>query len=34
METGNSSFVLETGVIEQFVHVTEDMMIHEPDGED
>ena len=27
METGNSSFVLETGVIEQFVHVTEDMMI-------
>lgn len=32
METGNSSFVLETGVIEQFVHVTEDMMIHEPDG--
>lgn len=34
METGNSSFVLETGVIEQFVHVTEDMMIHEPDGEE
>lgn len=34
METGKSSFVLETGVIEQFVHVTEDMMIHEPDGEE
>lgn len=34
METGNSSFVLETGVIKEFVHVREDMMIHEPDGDE
>ncbi len=34
METGNSSFVLETGVIKQFVSVREDMMIHEPDGDE
>ena len=34
METGNSSFVLETGVIKQFVSVREDMMIHEPNGEE
>ena len=32
METGNASFVLETGVIQEFVRVREDMMIHEPDG--
>ena len=34
METGNSSFVLETGVIKEFVRVKEDMMIHEPNGEE
>ena len=34
METGNSSFVLETGVIKEFVHVREDMMIHEPNGDE
>ncbi|MDD6194008.1 MAG: chemotaxis protein CheA [Lachnospiraceae bacterium] len=32
METGNSSFVIETGAVREFVHVTNDMMIHEPDG--
>ena len=34
METGNSSFVMETGMIKEFVRVTEDMMIHEPDGDE
>lgn len=34
METGNSSFVLETGVIKEFVRVKEDMMIHEPNGDE
>lgn len=34
METGNSSFVLETGVIKEFVRVKENMMIHEPDGDE
>lgn len=34
METGNSSFVVETGVIKEFVSVTENMMIHEPDGDE
>lgn len=34
METGNSSFVLETGVIKQFIRVKEDMMIHEPNGDE
>jgi Chemotaxis protein histidine kinase and related kinases len=34
MESGNSSFVVETGVIKEFVSVTEDMMIHEPTGEE
>ncbi|MDE7444921.1 MAG: chemotaxis protein CheA [Lachnospiraceae bacterium] len=34
METGNSSFVLETGMIKEFVRVKEDMMIHEPDGDE
>ena len=32
METGNASFVLETGMIQEFVRVKEDMMIHEPEG--
>ncbi len=32
METGNSSFVMETSAVREFVHVTGDMMIHEPDG--
>ncbi|HBI62503.1 MAG TPA: chemotaxis protein CheA, partial [Lachnospiraceae bacterium] len=30
----NSSFVLETAVIKEFFSVTEDMMIHEPNGEE
>lgn len=34
METGNSSFVMETGVIKEFVSVKEEMMIHEPDGDE
>ena len=34
METGNSSFVMETGVIKEFVRVQENMMIHEPNGEE
>lgn len=34
VETGKSSFVVETGVIKEFVRVTEDMMIHEPTGEE
>lgn len=32
METGNSSFVLETGMIKEFVRVKQDMLLHEPDG--
>lgn len=34
MKTGESSFVLETGVIKEFVRVNADMMIHEPNGEE
>lgn len=34
METGTSSFVMETGVIKQFIRVKEDMMIHEPNGDE
>lgn len=34
METGGSSFVMETGVIKQFVSVKESMMIYEPNGEE
>ena len=33
METGNSSFVIETGVIKEFVRVSEEMMIHEPNSQ-
>ncbi|MCM1112692.1 MAG: chemotaxis protein CheA [Muribaculum sp.] len=34
METGNSAFVMETGAIQEFVRVREDMMIHEPNGDE
>lgn len=34
LETGGSSFVLETGAIKEFIRVNEDMMIHEPNGEE
>ena len=34
METGTTSFVVETGFIKQFVRVTKDMMINEPTGEE
>ncbi len=34
METGTTSFVVETSFIKQFVRVTKDMMIHEPTGEE
>lgn len=34
MEIGSSSFVMETGVIKQFVSVREDMMVHEPNGDE
>ena len=32
MEAGNSSFVIETGVVKEFVSVRENMMYHEPNG--
>lgn len=34
VETGGASFVVEIGVIKEFVRVKEDMMIHEPNGEE
>ena len=34
METEQSSFVVETGVIKEFVSVRENMMIHEPNGDE
>lgn len=34
MEIGHSSFVMETGAIKEFVRVREDMMIHEPNGDE
>ncbi len=34
MEVGGSSFVMETGVIKQFIRVKDDMMIHEPNGDE
>lgn len=34
MEIGHSSFVMETGAIKEFVRVKEDMMIHEPNGDE
>lgn len=34
IETGNSSFVVETGVIKEFVRVTQDMMVNEPNGDE
>lgn len=32
MEVGDSAFVIETGAVREFVHVTDSMLIHEPDG--
>lgn len=32
MEVGNTSFVIETGAVKEFVSVTEDMMIKDPDN--
>lgn len=34
MEVGASSFVMEASVVKEFVSVTDDMMIHEPSGEE
>lgn len=34
MEVGNSSFVVETGVVKEFVSVSKDMMIQKPNGEE
>lgn len=34
LETGNSAFVMETGAIKEFIRVKEDMMIHEPNGDE
>lgn len=34
LETGNSSFVMETGAIKEFVSVRENMMIREPNGDE
>jgi two-component system chemotaxis sensor kinase CheA len=34
MQVGTSSFVLETGAVKEFVSVTEDMMVHEPNGDE
>jgi len=31
MRVGDTSFVIETGAVKEFVSVTEDMMIHDPD---
>lgn len=32
MQVGTSSFVIETGVVKEFISVTQERMIHEPDG--
>lgn len=34
MEVGDSSFVIETGVVKEFVSVRDDMMIHKPNGDE
>lgn len=34
MEVGNSSFVIETGAVKEFVSVSRDMMIQKPNGEE
>ena len=34
MEAGNSSFVIETGVVKEFVSVRENMMVHDPNGDE
>lgn len=34
MKTGSSAFVIETGVVKEFFSVREEMMIHEPDGDE
>lgn len=34
MQNGNTKFVMETSAIKEFIHVTEDSVIHEPSGEE
>lgn len=34
MRNGNTKFVMETSAIKEFIRVTEDKMIHEPNGEE
>ena len=34
MEVGHSSFVIETGVVKEFVSVNEEMMVHKPNGDE
>lgn len=34
MRNGNTKFVMETSAIKEFIRVTEDMLIHEPNGEE
>ena len=34
MEVGNSSFVIETGAVKEFVGIQENMLVKEPDGEE
>lgn len=34
IETGSSAFVMETGVIKEFIRVTQDMMFNEPNGDE
>jgi two-component system chemotaxis sensor kinase CheA len=34
MQVGNTTFVLETGVVKEFIRVTDDMMHREPNGEE
>lgn len=34
MKVGNSSFVIETGMVKEFVSVTEDKMIRQPNGDE
>lgn len=34
MQVGSSSFVMETGVVKEFVSVTEESMVHDPSGKE
>ena len=34
MEVGKSSFVIETGVVKEFIGIRDEVMIHKPDGQE